>query len=101
MIDDPDVSIDELLEIIPGPDFPTGGIICGRTGIRRGYHTGRSTITLRARASIEEHGKGRYRIVVNEIPFQQTRDRGRRANRRAGQRRQDQRHLGHAATRAI
>jgi DNA gyrase subunit A len=50
VIDEPDVSIDELLEIVPGPDFPTGGIICGRSGIRRGYLTGRSTIVLRARA---------------------------------------------------
>jgi DNA gyrase subunit A len=71
VIDEPDVSIDELLEIIPGPDFPTGGIICGRAGIRQGYHTGRGTIIVRARARIEEHAKGRYRIVVTEIPFQQ------------------------------
>ena len=48
VIDDPDVSIDELLEICPGPDFPTGGIVCGRSGIRQGYHTGRGTIVLRA-----------------------------------------------------
>ncbi len=48
VIDEPDVSIDELLEICPGPDFPTGGVVCGRAGIRRGYHTGRSTIILRA-----------------------------------------------------
>src|SRR6266436_4448834 len=75
LIDEPDVSIDELLEIVPGPDFPTGGIIMGRTGIRRGYHSGRSTVTLRARTRIEEHGKGRFRIIVNEIPFQQARDR--------------------------
>ncbi len=75
IIDEPDVSIDELLEICPGPDFPTGGIVCGRSGIRRGYHTGRSTITLRARARIEEFGKNRFRIVVSEIPFQQARDR--------------------------
>ncbi len=54
VIDEPDVSIDELMEIVQGPDFPTGGIICGRAGIRRGYHTGRSTITLRGRAVIEE-----------------------------------------------
>jgi DNA gyrase subunit A len=74
IIDQPDVSIDELMEIIPGPDFPTGGIICGRVGIRRGYHTGRGTITLRARATVEEI-KGRTRIVVNEVPFQQVRDR--------------------------
>ena len=74
VIDDPDVSIDELLEICPGPDFPTGGVVCGRAGIRRGYHTGRSTIILRARATIEEHNK-RNRIVISEIPFQQSRDR--------------------------
>ncbi|MBN2024791.1 MAG: DNA gyrase subunit A [Pirellulales bacterium] len=75
IIDDPDVSIDELLEICPGPDFPTGGVVCGRNGIRRGYHTGRSTIVVRARAHIEEGHKGRPRIVVTEIPFQQARDR--------------------------
>ncbi len=75
LIDEPGVSIDELLEICPGPDFPTGGIICGRSGIRRGYHTGRSTIVLRARTRIEPFAKNRYRIVVNEIPFQQARDR--------------------------
>ena len=74
VIDDPDVSIDELLEIVPGPDFPTGGIICGRAGIRRGYYTGRSTIVVRARAHVEEHGN-RQRIVITEIPFQQSRDR--------------------------
>ncbi|MEX0679110.1 MAG: DNA gyrase subunit A, partial [Pirellulales bacterium] len=75
LIENPDVSIDELLEVCPGPDFPTGGIICGRAGIRRGYHTGRSTMVVRARARIEEFGKGRFRIVVSEIPFQQARDR--------------------------
>ncbi len=75
LIDEPDVSIDELLEVCPGPDFPTGGIICGRSGIRRGYHTGRSTMVVRARAKIEEFGKNRFRIVVSEIPFQQARDR--------------------------
>ena len=74
MIDQPNVSIDELLEIIPGPDFPTGGIICGRSGIRRGYHTGRGTVVVRARAHIEEMDRG-YRIVVTEIPYQQARDR--------------------------
>lgn len=74
VIDEPAVSIDELLDIVPGPDFPTGGIICGRSGIRRGYHTGRGTVTVRARATIEEHKKGRFRIVVSEIPYQQFRD---------------------------
>jgi DNA gyrase subunit A len=75
VIDEPGVSIDELMDIIPGPDFPTGGIICGRGGIRRAYFTGRSTIVLRARARVEETGKKRSRIIVSEIPFQQTRDR--------------------------
>ncbi len=74
LIDDPEVSIDELMEIVPGPDFPTGGVVCGRSGLRRGYHTGRSTIVLRARATIEEH-HNRQRIVISEIPFQQSRDR--------------------------
>ncbi len=74
MLEDPDISIDELMEIIPGPDFPTGGIICGRFGIRQGYRTGRSTIVVRARTKIETI-KNRTRIVVNEIPFQQFRDR--------------------------
>ncbi|NIP87356.1 MAG: DNA topoisomerase 4 subunit A, partial [Planctomycetales bacterium] len=75
LIDRPELSIDELLEICPGPDFPTGGIICGRSGIRRGYHTGRGTITLRARADIEELSGNRARIVIREIPYQQARDR--------------------------
>lgn len=75
VIDQPDVSIDELMEIVEGPDFPTGGVICGRSGIRRGYYTGRGTIVVRARTRIEEHAKGRFRIVVQEIPYQQFRDR--------------------------
>jgi len=74
LIDDPDVTIDELLEIVPGPDFPTGGIICGRRGIRQGYLTGHGTIVIRARADIEEYRDNRYRIVIREIPFQQQRD---------------------------
>ena len=76
VLDEPEVSVDELLEICPGPDFPTGGIICGRAGIRRGYHTGRGNIVLRARADIEQATKtGRARIIIREIPFQQARDR--------------------------
>jgi DNA gyrase subunit A len=74
LLDDPDISIDELISIVPGPDFPTGGIICGRAGIRRGYKTGRSTIVLRARCKIEEMPGNRSRILVSEIPYQQTRD---------------------------
>jgi DNA gyrase subunit A len=73
VIDEPEVSIDELMQIVPGPDFPTGGQICGRAGIRRGYLTGRGNVVIRARATIEE-GKGRTRIVFKEIPYQATRD---------------------------
>ena len=74
LIDNPDTSMAELLEIVPGPDFPTGGIVMGRESLLRGYLTGRSTITLRARAHVEEFGKNRNRIVITEIPYQQTRD---------------------------
>lgn len=74
LIDNPALSMAELLEIVPGPDFPTGGIVMGRESLIRGYLTGRSTITLRARAHVEEFGKNRSRIVVTEIPYQQTRD---------------------------
>ena len=74
LIDDPDTTIEQIMEVLPGPDFPTGGIICGRNGIRKAYKTGRSTIQLRAKCEIVEHKKNRFRIVVSEIPFQQTRD---------------------------
>src|SRR5438477_292724 len=74
LIDDPDLSLAQLLELIPGPDFPTGGIICGRQGIIDGYRTGRGKITLRARAVINEEG-ARNQIIVTEVPFQQTRNR--------------------------
>ncbi len=74
VLDDPEISIDDIMDVLPGPDFPTGGIICGRSGIRKAYLTGRSTIVLRSRCEIEEYKKGRFRIVVSEIPYQQTRD---------------------------
>ncbi|MFO0926786.1 MAG: DNA gyrase subunit A [Gemmataceae bacterium] len=74
VIDEPDISIVQLMEIIPGPDFPTGGIICGRQGILDGYLTGRGKVTLRARADIEEDRKDPI-IVIREIPYQQTRNR--------------------------
>ncbi len=74
LIDNPSVSMAELLEIVPGPDFPTGGIVMGREALMRGYLTGRSTITLRARAHVEEFGKNRQRIVITEVPYQQSRD---------------------------
>ena len=74
LIENPKTSIDEIMEVMPGPDFPTGGVICGRSGIRRAYHTGRSTIAVRAKCDIEEHKKNRHRIVVSEIPYSQSRD---------------------------
>ena len=74
VIDQPNCSINDIMSVIPGPDFPTGGIICGRAGILKSYHSGRSTIAVRARCEIEEHKKNRFRIIVNEIPYQQTRD---------------------------
>ena len=66
----PDMTIDELMEIIPGPDFPTAGLILGRSGIRKAYQTGRGSITLRAKAKIEEMSNGKPVIIVNEIPYQ-------------------------------
>ncbi|WP_425395805.1 DNA gyrase subunit A [Aeoliella sp.] len=73
LIDDPEISIAGLMEHVQGPDFPTGGIICGRSGILKGYQTGRSTVVVRSHTSIEEKGK-RTRIVIHDIPYQQTRD---------------------------
>jgi len=69
-IDDPDITIDELMRHIPGPDFPTGGLILGRAGIREAYHTGRGSIAMRGRVAVEEIRKDREAIVVSEIPFQ-------------------------------
>lgn len=69
LIDNPDATLDEIMEFIKGPDFPTGGIIMGRSGIRAAYSTGRGKITLRANTSIEEI-KGRNCILVHEIPYQ-------------------------------
>lgn len=69
LIDDPDAGLDQIMECIKGPDFPTGGIIMGRSGIRAAYATGRGRIILRARAEIQEMKNGRFRIAVTEIPY--------------------------------
>ena len=69
LIDDPDATLDQIMECIKGPDFPTGGIIMGRSGIRAAYATGRGRIILRARAEIQEMKNGRFRIAVTEIPY--------------------------------
>ncbi len=70
MITDPAISLEDLLKIVPGPDFPTGGMIMGRSGIRSAYDTGRGSVVIRARAAIEDIRKDRQAIVVTEIPFQ-------------------------------
>ncbi len=70
MIDNPDCTIDDLMEHIKGPDFPTGGIILGRRGIREAYYTGHGHIDVRAKTNIEEMANNRSRIVVTEIPYQ-------------------------------
>lgn len=68
--ENPAITTEELMEIIPGPDFPTGGLILGRSGIRRAYETGRGSITVRAKAEIETKSNGKETIIVHEIPYQ-------------------------------
>jgi len=74
LIENPQITVQELMEHIPGPDFPTGGILCGKTAIWKGYETGRSTVVVRSKTTIEERKGDRFRIIVNDIPYQQTRD---------------------------
>ncbi len=69
LLDNPDVTLDELLEIVPGPDFPTGGIVMGRGGVRNAYASGRGSVVVRAKHHIEEK-RGRKQIVFTEVPFQ-------------------------------
>jgi DNA gyrase subunit A len=69
-IDNPAITIDELINIVPGPDFPTGGIILGRAGIKAAYHLGRGSITMRGRVKVEELRKDREALVITEIPYQ-------------------------------
>ncbi|MCH8809962.1 MAG: DNA gyrase subunit A, partial [Proteobacteria bacterium] len=68
-IDNREISINELMEIVPGPDFPTGAVILGRGGIRDGYHTGRGALRIRGKAQIEEFRKDRQAIIITEIPY--------------------------------
>ncbi len=70
LIDNPDAGVEDLMQFIKGPDFPTGGIVIGTAGITQAYHTGRGKICVRAKAEIEEFKAGRQRIIVNEIPYQ-------------------------------
>lgn len=70
LIDNPGITLDQIIEIIPGPDFPTGGIILGHSGVRSAYETGRGSIIMRAKVDIEEIRSGRQAIIVSEIPYQ-------------------------------
>lgn len=70
MIDDPAISTDKLIEIVPGPDFPTGGLILGRAGIHSAYHTGRGSIVMRGKVAFETLRKDREAIIISEIPYQ-------------------------------
>ncbi len=69
-VDNPDIDIEELIEIVKAPDFPTGGIIFGLTGVREGYRTGRGRVVVRAKTEIETDDKGRESIIITEIPYQ-------------------------------
>ena len=70
VLDDPDATLADLMQHITGPDFPTKGVIMGRAGIRQAYATGRGKVVIRARTEFEEHGQGRVRIIVTELPYQ-------------------------------
>ena len=70
LIEDPELSIEALMEIMPAPDFPTGGIIMGKAGVHSAYHTGRGSILIRGRTAIEEIRKGREAIIITEVPYQ-------------------------------
>lgn len=69
LMQNPDATTEELMKVLPGPDFPTGGVVMGKSGIRKAYETGRGTIIVRAKIDIEEAKNGRQRIVVHEIPY--------------------------------
>ncbi len=70
LIDRPEMTIDEFLEIVPGPDFPTGGLILGRAGIKSAYHTGRGSVVMRGRVGVETIRKDREALIITEIPYQ-------------------------------
>ncbi len=70
LIDKEEASIEEIMEILPGPDFPTGGIICGKEGIIKAYRTGKGIITIRGKVEVEEDKKGRKSIIIKEIPYE-------------------------------
>ncbi|WP_251939669.1 DNA gyrase subunit A [Limosilactobacillus reuteri] len=69
LMNDPDITTEGLMKAIPGPDFPTGGVVMGKSGIRKAYETGRGTIIVRAKVDIEEQKNGKQRIIIHEIPY--------------------------------
>lgn len=69
LMDNPDATTEDLMKVLPGPDFPTGGVVMGKSGIRKAYETGRGTIVVRAKVDIEERKNGRQQIIVHEIPY--------------------------------
>lgn len=69
LMENPEASVTDLMSVIPGPDFPTGALVMGKSGIRRAYETGKGSITLRAKTHIEEMAGGKERIVVTELPY--------------------------------
>jgi DNA gyrase subunit A len=73
-IDDPSIDLDSLMELLPAPDFPTGGVICGRLGVKEAYRSGRGRVVIRAASTIEEQPDGRSRIVFTDIPYQLTKE---------------------------
>lgn len=75
LIDNPDLTIQQVMEYVPGPDFPTGGIILGRNGIRAGYELGRGSLIMRAKTRVEENRGGRESIIISEIPYQENKAR--------------------------
>ena len=70
LIDNPDATVEDLLKFVPGPDFPTGGIIMGNDGIQAAYATGKGRVVMRAKAYVEESKAGRYSVIVTELPYQ-------------------------------
>ena len=95
-LDNPAITIDELMGIVPAPDFPTGGIIIGRSGTHAAYETGRGSVVMRAKTHVEEIRKDREAIVVTEMPYQVNKAQMVGAHRRDGARQAGRGHLRHA-----
>ena len=92
LIENPELTISELMEILPAPDFPTGATILGRSGAYKAYHTGRGSVIVRAKTHLEELRKDRWAIIVDEIPYQVNKSNAGRAHRRGRAREEDRGH---------